>query len=512
MQTLKELALLLARHRNRTKNHRNPKNEEMLDTFHGLIASGQLETNEEAAEYLFHAPSFNGAYRKLKEKMKQRLLDSVLLLDLHSTKNSPYDKAYIVCWKDWATAKILFNQRAVHTASGMAHRLLKDALYFEFSELSVSIARVVRAMYATRLPDLKKFERYHQLAEELSEQYSAETSAEGMYYMLVSYYIESKAGNPIVAEKATEYCQLLAPRIGKKSPFRLLKLYHQIRVISVFCNGDYEKTIAFCEEALSELAEKTFYTPDMGDFFYFHKIACYTQLNQYAKGCTLAEQMLSYEERGSFNWFKNRELLFRLALYATNYQEAYTVYRQVFEESSFRYLDAYSKELWKINEAFMVFLFEAGLFSPSDPSSLMSYRISKFLNEVPIFSNDKRGMNIPILIVHILFALARKRYDLASSRITAIDKYASRYVLKDEMERSNLFIRMLSSVDRSGYYRQGVIRKSKSWYDKLLQTTSSSPKYHIEVLPYERLWEITLGLLEPVPVPAKGKSLKKRQE
>lgn len=511
MQVLKELSQLLRRYERKLKNYRNPRNQEMLDTFEQMIYSGKFETNEEASEYLFHEPPTKGSFRKLKERMRQRFLDSVLVIDMRVSENSLYDKAYVTAWKEWAATKILLNQRAAHSGSDMAHRLLKEALYFEFTELCLGIARVLRSMYATRFFNVKKFKRYQKLVQQLGAQYEAETTAEGMYYSLVIYFVDSKSGNPEIAANATQYCQTLAPYVAKNPSYRLLRLYHQIRVISVYCNGDYQKAITYCDEALTILSQKPFFTNDMGDFFYFHKIACHTQLNQYAEGRVLSDKVLLYESIGSYNWFKNRELAFLIDMHAGNYLGAYYVYSQVLGMPSFKHLDAYNKELWKIYEAFLMFLYEAGLFTPPDAQNMMAYRISKFLNEVPIFSQDKRGMNIPILIVQIMFALARKRYDIVSSRIQAVTKYASRYVLKDEMERSNLFIRMLSIVDQAGYNRPAVIRKAQLWHDKLTLTSSALSSYQIEVIPYETLWEITLNMLDvKATIPPRGRQQKKR--
>lgn len=64
----------------------------------------------------------------------------------------------------------------------------------------------------------------------------------------------------------------------------------------------------------------------------------------------------------------------------------------------------------------------------------------RFLNDVPIFSKDKRGMNIPILIFHILYLILTKRYNDVIDRIVRIEKYTTRYLKKDDNYRSNCFI------------------------------------------------------------------------
>ena len=54
-------------------------------------------------------------------------------------------------------------------------------------------------------------------------------------------------------------------------------------------------------------------------------------------------------------------------------------------------------EQWAIYQAYLEFLL------PSGPDN--GFRLARFLNNVPSFSKDKRGMNINILILQVLFLL-----------------------------------------------------------------------------------------------------------
>ena len=52
------------------------------------------------------------------------------------------------------------------------------------------------------------------------------------------------------------------------------------------------------------------------------------------------------------------------------------------------------------------------------------FRINKFLNEVPIYSKDKRGSNISILIIHVFYLFINKKYDLILNRLESIKAYS----------------------------------------------------------------------------------------
>ena len=125
-------------------------------------------------------------------------------------------------------------------------------------------------------------------------------------------------------------------------------------------------------------------------------------------------------------------------------------------------------------------------------------RVNKFLNEVPIYSKDKRGTNITILILHILFLLQQGKYGVIIDRMESLKTYAHRYLRKDDTYRSNCFIKMLMQLPAADFHKQGVIRKAQKYWEKLqavpLEVANQSAE--IEIVPYEMLWEFVLESLD----------------
>lgn len=496
MQTLKELIQLIEQYKIKEKGVRKRKSQAKVDKFYELIVSGVLETNEDAATYFFNASPVHVGFRKLKTSLKNQLLEEVSYLDLNNSSSSPYDLAYINGWKNLATTKMLFNQGAAYSGAKAAHKILKKAREYEFTELALNACRALRSYYATRFPNLTLFEKYNTLVSDYTNRYTIENMAEEYYLLLTRYFIGSKAGYPQVAEHAEKYCSELEPHLRQKPTFRLIRSYYQIRVASYMCRHDYINTLAYCDEALHKISSKPFFSPEMGNFFYFQKIVCCIQLNQYDAGKKITEALLQYEDPGSFNWFQNRILSIQLAMHTSNYQEAYSIFQQTTAQPSFKHLDPTNLERWKIHEAYLMYLSHMEDLTIDATPLNQNFRISKFLNQVPIYSLDKRGMNIPILVVHILFTLAQKRYDVASNRIDAIARYSTRYLVRDDTLRSNLFIHMLIAINKSNFNPIAVERKAKHWYKLLLKEPKAHSNYDIEIIPYEVLWPIVFKSLE----------------
>ena len=125
------------------------------------------------------------------------------------------------------------------------------------------------------------------------------------------------------------------------------------------------------------------------------------------------------------------------------------------------------------------------------------FRLGKFMNEVPSYSQDKRGANISILVIQILFTIVQKNYNKSIDRIEAIEKYTSRHLKQDDNFRSNCFIKMLMEIPKESFKKEAVAQKADRYRRKLAEMplAKANQAFHIEVIPYEHLWEMVINLL-----------------
>jgi hypothetical protein len=94
-----------------------------------------------------------------------------------------------------------------------------------------------------------------------------------------------------------------------------------------------------------------------------------------------------------------------------------------------------------------------------------SFRIYKFLNQVPLFSRDKQGVNIPIILVQIYYCfLPIVIYSKIIDRMESLNLYSYRHLKKDDNFRSQCFIRMLSKWCRSDFYNGMVLYLEQKSY------------------------------------------------
>jgi Ser-tRNA(Ala) deacylase AlaX len=105
-------------------------------------------------------------------------------------------------------------------------------------------------------------------------------------------------------------------------------------------------------------------------------------------------------------------------------------------------------------------------------------------------------MNIAIVIIHILFNVKRKKYDVAIDRIEAIEKYGYRYLSESETSKSFHFIKLLQTLPRANFNHKLVRIYAEENLRILNEEEAESGSFHkIEIIPYENIWEMMLSLL-----------------
>ena len=154
------------------------------------------------------------------------------------------------------------------------------------------------------------------------------------------------------------------------------------------------------------------------------------------------------------------------------------------------------EEMWKIFEVYLHYLVQKGIVKPDKSDKrFQNLRMAKFLNEAPVFSKDKRGMSIPILIVQVLFYILHKDYDNAMDRVDAMSKYCSRYLKGSPYYRSNIFMKMLIQLSDGAFRSRAAQRIAQKYIPKLkaapLQFAEQT--HEIEIIPYEHLWHMAIG-------------------
>lgn len=501
MRFLRELTQLVTRSKLRNVNvlGRSERYDLRLDDFYHLLADNPSISSDEAADFLFGRPANHPPFLKLKSRLKYRLIDMLFLIGSKEPAYNTLENALVSCWKEWAAVKILYAKGARSTAISLAEKIIQQAIRFELTDLIPPIARMLRIHYGRRIGNQKLFEHYSQLYQQYEHLYRLEVKAENFHNEVVMAMHKERTANPAISRQAWDYYQQVLPALDHHGTLRLHQYGRCLKVAAEMNSCQYPDAIETCNQAIHFLQQKSFVSCSALTLFLYNKMACCIQLQRFEDGHQAAELGLTLEADGSYNWFQNRELYLQLALHAKHYQEAYNIFLQAISNRGFNGLEPLAQERWKIYEGFIYYLQFVGKVAPnSDDDHFTSFRLGKFINEVPLYSRDKRGMNIPILIVQILFTISQRKYQKAINRIEAVEKYCSRYLYHDQNYRSNCFIKLLLLIPRNGFHRVAVERKAEKYRRGLAEhpLEVAHQSHEVEIIPYEDLWDMVLATLD----------------
>ncbi|MBK8557083.1 MAG: hypothetical protein IPL65_15515 [Lewinellaceae bacterium] len=466
----------------------------LMEKLFDAIADGSVATDEQAGQLLFGSDRVSAKLQSLKTRLRDRLIDVVFLLDFRDTGFTDRQKAYFECNKKWSSAMVLLSKGIKITSIDLLERLLKHTTHFEFTEITLNILYSLRLHYGTIQGDPKKYELYREEYTRQQQIWMKENNAEELYTHFVSHYIASRATKEEMVDQAKAYYARVAPDMAACDAFRLHLCGRLLELMVYSSENDYTRSAEACEAAIRFFEAKPYNSSLPLQAFYYQLVVCYVQLKEFERGAAIITRYQEIYEEGSYNWFKLQELFFLLAMHTQHYEDAFSTYERVIGHARLSAQPEVIQETWKIYEAFAHYLVQVGKVEQI-PSQ--RFKLSKFLNDIPQYSKDKQGMNIPILIAQILFMFAEGKHANTVDRIEAINKYCSRYLKKNDTFRSNCFIKMLLQIPDAGFHREAVIRKSDKYLDMLraVPMEIANQSHGIEIIPYEDLWDMTLEML-----------------
>ncbi|MFK7900055.1 MAG: hypothetical protein AB8B61_04785 [Cyclobacteriaceae bacterium] len=465
-----------------------------LSEFYHHLVEGSFESDDEAAYHFYQKEKSCPAYQKLRTTIKDRLVKSLFLIDLKKASYAVRQKAYYESYSEWAAAKILFGKQASTVAISLSQKLLKLAKKFEFTELAVDITHTLRLYYGTIEGDYKKYQKYNEMFKYYEQLWILENRAEEYYTDLSIRFVNSKASDVDVQKIAWEHFQELAPYLEKYNSYQLHFCTYLIKVGIYTLTNNHEKIIEACESAILFFRGKSYSARLPFQAFYYKQAISYFQVRNFDACIEAAEKCESFIEKGSFNWFKVREVYLLVKLHKKNAEIPHEILETVLSNDKFDNLPANVQEFWKILEAYLQFV----KFCQEDQGSDgQSFRIAKFLNEIEVFAKDKKGMNISVQVLKILVNLLKRNHDDLIESMDAINQYRKRYLQKEDTQRSNLFFKMLLVIPRKGFQRNEVEKAAQKYIDELdrVPLKVMNQTYQLEIVPYEKLWALALDLI-----------------
>ncbi len=471
-----------------------------MDAFYRGLAKRELLNDKEAKELLYsHFPKHN-SYNRLKDRLYDRLVNYLFLIDANKTKFNTNKDIYLHCLKQTLAIKIMLSSGARNTAVKLARKTFKIAEMYEYLDICLLLAKDLQHHYGAIVADEKKFNKYSKLVKKLLKLKKQELKAERYYTKLMIHFVKSGATQKEYVKASYKYVQKLAPLKKKPGSQRLMFLIYLIEVLHHEINTDYKNALKVAIEAYSLFAQKPKNTGPQNPTFIFSikKLIACIKLGYYSDAEKTLQKNISIVSPGKMNWFLLHDLYILLAFHSKDWDKAYNIFEKYEPHPNLQNSSGFLVERWKINRAFLYYLILQKKLRPKDGQGKIRFRISTFLNNLPIYSKDKRGSNITILILHVLFLLQQEKYSAIIDRVESLKTYTHRYLRRDDTFRSNCFIKMLIQLPAANFHREAVVRKANPYWKKLLSVPlhKANQAAELEIIPYETLWEFVLDSLD----------------
>lgn len=472
------------------------KKTKIMQLYYGIY-NNKFTSDEEAIKALYGEEEVGTRYSKLKHDLEQRLLNVMLASDMTNSKMNERQRTYYKYFKIWSAANILLRMGLINYSVRLLERTLKHFEKNDFTILALESCRLLRNHYFRHVGDRRKGRYYHERTQVYLEQYNVEIQLAGYMDQIIVCYVRDKGDTSHLQKQIDCYVEeayKIIPKQMNANIFYRLKMLEVTKYMNAY---DYQRTAEVCKEAVDYfLREK----PDFRTYiiiFLNQWVISYTQLKKYDEAKLLIKQSFQYLETGEYNWFKVMEYKTQLAFYMQDYTLAYDSYRTVIKHPGLLQLPEVVREKWMLYEAYAQFLYRIGKIETKEPPK-RKFRLYKFLNDVQIFSKDKRGLNIPITIIQACFEICTQRFDRMINRMESLEKYRVRYLNEGLYLRSNIFTKMLVQLVKADFCPVKAMEAVKPQLEALQRHpfNEMTKGHELEIIPYTDLWYLLMEELK----------------
>ena len=468
-----------------------------ISKFYYGIKSGAINSDLKAAEVIYGKPFLDTKYTTLKNRLKKKLLNSLFFLNVKYPDYSQYAVALYQSNKNLFLVKTLSNLGARNTAIKFAESALAHGQRYHLTSNSIEFLYSLRN-YSSIFGNEKKYDEYDNLLKIALKTYEAECIAQEYNDRIILKFEKTSAEQPELQGIVEAWCNTLQEIRKHYNSFNLNYNYYRLQSQSYQISQQYQAAVDICTEAEKYLTAHPHLTfPTRFGEFALQKLSCYLNLKDYEKGKESVERCSEIYAAGTNNWFIFMELNFYLAMHTQHFIEAETVFTEVTQHPRYAFQPDHKKESWNLLELYMRFALNSENKDQSQAGS-GAFDMKKFLRAVPSYKGDKRGYNVAILILHILFLLDNNDFGNIIGRMDALRTYRTRYLRATSNKQSAIFFRMLQIMETNNFSYEITKQKSQKYYDRMVGMNAEYTEIQdgLQVLPFDWLWRKILDMLK----------------
>jgi hypothetical protein len=421
-------------------NRRGTTDTHFLKLFEAILNDENGTCDEENIKAFVHENISGQAFRKLYFRLKQKVLD-VILMDINIDRNGAYTeraKIKLLINKRIAQAHVLHTRSLIGIACVMYESIIEDGTTFEFWEEVLQAQRLKMGLIG-----LSKGRRaYEKESSKLNSYlaiYQAVLFAERKYNdigLVINFRLWNQQDTEKLKNDISELYTLLEVTNSKTVELFIRYLEaHYYQVNNQFEKADIHlKRIAHLTKNEKAVATLTRYSSSIINL---------AQNTLYMGQYTVAFRQAS--EALKLNTKKHITSLFcvELQFFACFYQQEYFKARIVITKGINNAEDSY----WHYQKGKLTYYLACCCFASGDYQS-----VDNLLNEINPIEEDKEGWNIAIRLLLILNNIERRKLDLASDRIETTRKLMNTIRKRSKMrKRTEIVFSVLKVLEKSSF-------------------------------------------------------------
>ena len=461
------------------------------------IKSAKWPTDEDACESIFGKVKSKN-YNKLKGVVRRAIISSISgKSNPHKAFNPQIDVIYKKLNQDFTVYNLLKGQNYSTSAVYIGELLIANSVKYSFSEFILKVTSELIEYFSIFNLNPSKVKHYIKIQEEFTGIILWEQKAYLTYSKMMNLFIKEFSPGKKAIIISDEFLPAAQHMVGKINSIRFHLRYFLIKVFHHYSQKDFlamDSTAQAAGDYFKNLNYRRYRTENM---FLRKRVEANLILNNIELCKLLLNTILQNSILGDSNWYNTLEITTTLQIHEKQYNEAI---KSFLSGKINAHSETVSKTIftrWGLLEAYINFLQLAGV-APESPT-MSRYRINRFINETPQYSEDKKGRNIQLIIAQLLFYIIDKNWDKMEEKIDALQKYGTRYLRKNELFRSQVFIKMLLEIPRRMYHPQAIIRHTAK-YRKRLEEMAPNIDLNgstLEIIPYEHLWDLIIQNIVP---------------
>ncbi len=452
------------------------------------IASGAIHSDEDALEYLYGSGKESANYRKLKSRFKTRLLNTLYFIDINNSEKDTSKKAYFDCVNRLYLSNILLRYAENRNASIQlileTYGLAKKNNFFDIlKEYSYKLL-----VYYGMTGDEKKYKEEYESYLRYTKENDLEQKAQIISTRVLLAVHYTKKNRTQTIEEIREFKDEIQQLQRESKSLVIFFMATRIQLFYYELMGDIENITKTCDKYLNEY--KNHYTSIFSNGYLntinIYKLKSLFDLRESEASLKLIEDILPAARGVSYLAVKEFEMKTLLNTHQT--QRAREVLVHIHQNPVYKNANAALKERWFIYNAYLEFLdnyLQNGNYK---------FSLAKFGNDIPITSQDKSGFNLAARILTIIFHVGRNDLDNAMQHIEALKVYQARYLKDASNTRSNLFIKLLCTMEKKSFNYKEL--KQLKDYTALKEGYKHQTVHESEIIFYDVLWDMLSDVLK----------------